>query len=142
MCFLGEEGYLKNSKVALDTATYLKKEISQVDGLFVLGEPPASILAFSSKQYNIFAVADMMEEVGWNIERQQLPHCIHMTVMPQHARSAQQFVRDLQQAVDKVKGDPTLASKGSAAVYGMVAKIPSPQLLNEFLTAMLNKVYA
>jgi glutamate/tyrosine decarboxylase-like PLP-dependent enzyme len=41
----------------METAIYLKEGIKSIPGLVVLGEPQASLIAFTSKELNIFAIA-------------------------------------------------------------------------------------
>jgi len=64
--------------------------------------------AFRSKQANVdtLAVADAMEELGWKLERQQLPPTVHCSVMPHHLGAGDKFLADLRTAVDRVLADP------------------------------------
>jgi hypothetical protein len=54
---------------------------------------------------------------------------------------AETFVTNLQSAVQCVKDDPSLCKKGSAAMYGNAASIPSNSVVEEFLISFLDKVY-
>jgi hypothetical protein len=54
---------------------------------------------------------------------------------------AGQFVEDLKASVAEVKANPQLAKQGSAAMYGLVAKIPSDSIVETFLTTLFSKVY-
>jgi len=40
----------------------------------------------------VLAVADAMETLGWHMERQQKPDSIHLSLMPPHANTADQFL--------------------------------------------------
>jgi hypothetical protein len=64
-----------------------------------------------------------------------------MSLMPQHVRIKEKLIDDLVKSVAKVKETPELSSKGSAAMYGMVATIPSGAVVETFLEAFLSKVY-
>ena len=57
---LGASGYRRETKVAMETAIYIRGKIAEMPELYILGNPHATILAFSSKEMNIFAVADVM----------------------------------------------------------------------------------
>jgi len=139
---IGESGYLKYAKLIMDTTKYLQKEISLIPGLFVLGKPHMSITAFSSKEFNIYAVADVMEtKFGWKIEKQQNPDCIHVTVMPPHARTKEKFIMDLKKSIEDVKMHPK-ENYSSAALYGLIGKIPSTDLVEDFLLTFMDKVYS
>ena len=41
-----------------------------------------------------------------------------------------------------VQADPSLAGKGSAAIYGMAGKLPDTALLDEFVVQFFNEVYS
>jgi sphinganine-1-phosphate aldolase len=142
---LGREGYEMKARQVMETARFLQKAIAAIPELQLCGQPEATILAFraASPQLNIFAVADVMEQdFGWKMERQPHPDSIHMTLMPVHSHTRERLVADLLVAVDKVKRNPELSKSGTAAMYGMVAKIPSNEVLEEFLTAFMRKIYS
>ncbi len=40
------------------------------------------------------------------------------------------------------QGDPSLAKKGVAGVYGMVGMVPDKSVVTEFLTEFFNEVYS
>lgn len=144
MMSLGKDGFCERARVIMETATYLREEIEKVESLDMIGNPQASLISFRSvdPKVNILAVADVLEDHGWHMERQQLPDCIHMTVMPQHAPIREQFIRDLHSAVEKVLHNPELNKSGSAAMYGMLAKIPSDTMVEDFLDAFMDKLYS
>jgi len=144
LVYLGEEGYLEATRSVLETMRYLLDAINGIPDLKILGKPNSSIIAFTAvrSDLNIFAVADYLEkEKGWKIERQQNPDCIHMSIMPRHAAAREKFAVDLVQSIAYVKEHPELSTQGSCAMYGTVAKIPSPELVQQFLVMFLSKLY-
>jgi hypothetical protein len=62
--------------------------------------------------------------------------------MPHHGAIKEKFIQDLKKSIKTVQGNSTLASKGSAAMYGMVAKIPLSSIVEDFMIALLGKVYS
>eukprot|EP01099_Mayorella_cantabrigiensis_P001700 TRINITY_DN1754_c0_g1_i1.p1 TRINITY_DN1754_c0_g1~~TRINITY_DN1754_c0_g1_i1.p1 ORF type:complete len:551 (-),score=135.33 TRINITY_DN1754_c0_g1_i1:124-1608(-) len=141
---LGSEGFLKVQSQVLQTAKYLINSINQIEGLQVIGDPQMTLLSFKSvdeTSFSIHVVADLMEERGWTIERQQLPDSIHLTVMPTHDRIKEKFIGDLKECVKFAKSDKTLKAKGTAALYGLVASIPDKAIVENFLLTFLDKVY-
>merc|ERR1711916_186504 len=109
-----------------------------------MGQPDANIVSVLSTdaKVNILAVTDVMEDdFGWKMERNMGPDSIHMSVMPAHSASVDQYCEDLRAAVHKVKTTPDLNTKGTAAMYGMVANIPSGAIVEDFLLTLMNKVY-
>jgi sphinganine-1-phosphate aldolase len=103
--------------------------------------PILAVRAVDAGRLNILCVADIMETKGWGMERQQQPPCIHMTLMPRHAHKKEQLIADLRESVEYVLKHPELAKQGSAAMYGMVAKIPSGAVVEEFLLEYESQVY-
>jgi len=145
MVSMGEEGYMAYAKEIMDTAEFIMEEIARIPELSILGNPCMTILAFgsTSSNVNIFAVCDVMEEkFNWRLERQQYPDCVHLTLVPAHTKTRVQFIADLKISVEAVKANPELVSSGSAAMYGMMAKIPDNTLLDEFMLALIGKVYS
>ena len=112
MNYLGEEGYLERARVVAQTSAALKAGISAIDGLRLVGDPPASLMAFCSDQYDMGAVGDVMDARGWHLDRQERPPALHMMVTPNHARIVERFLDDLRFAVSS-HGE----SKGKSARY-------------------------
>lgn len=128
----------------MEVALYFQEEINQIPGLYVLGSPVGTLVSFGSKDssLNILAVADVMEQQHkWTMERQTNPSCLHCTVNPAHGKVKEEFVADLRKSVEYVRAHPELANTGSAAMYGMVAKVPAPELVENFLLTYLSKIY-
>jgi len=48
----------------------------------------------------------------------------------------------VQAAVAAVRADPTLTKVGSAAMYGMVAQIPSESMVNTFLKLFMQTMFS
>jgi glutamate/tyrosine decarboxylase-like PLP-dependent enzyme len=103
MNHLGEEGYLSLAKAAMETAQKIKKGIEQIEELYIIGSPCATLLAFASQKLDIYAVGDELSQKGWHIDRQQFPPSLHLTVNFVHVAVAEQFLEDLKDAVHVVK---------------------------------------
>ena len=82
-----------------DTSAALKRGIAATDGLELVGDPPASLMAFTSDVYDIAAIGDVMDERGWHLDRQQRPPSLHLMVTPNHAHIVERFLADLRAAV-------------------------------------------
>jgi len=94
--------------------------------LKVLGEPHGPLLAYGSAtpEVNIFAVGDQMDAKGWQVNRLQFPDGLHAMITASHLPVIDDYLRDLRDAAATVKADPSLAGKGRAATYGMMAHLP------------------
>ena len=140
---MGQEGYLENARIIMETTGCLMDGVNRINGLEVLGDPPMSLFAFHStdKKVNIYAVGDRMEEKGWHIDRQQRPECLHAMVMPLHADVTSRYLTDLAEAVEHVRHHPELAHKGAAAMYGMIANVPLRGMIRKEVVKMMTDMY-
>jgi glutamate/tyrosine decarboxylase-like PLP-dependent enzyme len=99
MHYLGEAGYVRLARVVRDTTRKLREGIEAIPELHVIGDPAMSLLAFGSDSVDIAAVGDVMDDRGWNLDRQEGPAALHMMVSPVHAEVADAFLADLRAAV-------------------------------------------
>ena len=100
---IGMDGYLELAERSMRAAKEIQKGIEKVDGLYVVGKPDMSIIAFASNQMDIYAVGDELNILGWHFDRQQFPASLHLTVSQIHADVYVDFLRDLEIAVAKVR---------------------------------------
>ena len=141
---LGIEGYTELTRGALQSADRLRAGIARIEGLKLLGLPHCTIVTWGSaaRDVDVYAVADQMEERGWHMDRQQWPACVHMTVMAQHGPVVDDYLRDLEASVRFVRAHPELKSKGNAAMYGMMAKVPLRFMVKSAVRGVLEGMYA
>lgn len=141
---MGEQGYLEHARRALEAATALRRGLSRIDGVAICGEPHSTILAWRSADPGLalFAVADQLEARGWYVDRQQHPESIHLTVTSNHLPIVEEYLRDARAAVAYVRQHPELKSEGSAAMYGMMAKVPARFLVKDAVVKALEGMYA
>jgi hypothetical protein len=110
----------------------LQDGIRAIPELEILGEPVMSILAIASDRLNVFEIGDEMARRGWNLDRQQFPSSLHVTVTPAHAHVADQFLADLGRAVDTVK-KPSRARLSNSLQVGLAqvaARLLPPKLMS------------
>ncbi|ELU10802.1 hypothetical protein CAPTEDRAFT_156221 [Capitella teleta] len=140
---MGQDGYMKMAKQLMETTVLLKDAINAIPGLCILGKPQMTSFSIGSNdpEMNILALADVMEETGWKMERQQLPDSLHCSIMPHHTAIADQLIADLTNAAKRVKGNKELAKKGTAAMYGMVGQIPDKSLIDDFIVNFFSEMY-
>ena len=108
---LGAEGYLRLARTVRDTTRTFRAGVDAIDGLEVTGDPNLSVFEFGSSTLDIGGVADVMDDRGWHLDRQQ--GGLHVMVSPGHAAVADQFVADLTAAATDHTG-----SRGREATYG------------------------
>ena len=112
---LGMDGYLAKTTVVRDTSRRFLEGVLAIDGLQVAGKPTLSLFEFSSVDSveTTGAIADVMDDRGWNLDRQQ--GGLHLMISPGHAHVVDQFLVDLAHAVEH-HGE----NRGKAASYGGV----------------------
>jgi glutamate/tyrosine decarboxylase-like PLP-dependent enzyme len=123
MNHLGQEGYLRLAKETMAATDTLSQGIRSIPELHILGEPDASVIAFSSDALDVYMLGDAMEAKGWKLDRQQRPPCLHMMVTPAHGPVAANFLSDLRQCVAFLR-DSKPVPEGAAAMYGMLGSAP------------------
>ena len=137
---MGEEGYLKLYEQLYATTQKFKAGLKSA-GFKVVGNPVGTVLAYESPDVNIYVIADLLEKKGWFVDRQMMPDSIHLTITPAHFKIVDQYLGDLREARDYAKAHPELAGEGMAAMYGMVATIPDPTMVNQFLYQYMDQRY-
>lgn len=123
---LGQEGYLALARETMDAVEALKAGIAEIDTLEVLGckHAPMVCVAATDPDVDIYAVADLLAEKGWKVDRQQNPASFHCSITGNHKPHVPVFLADLAEAAAHVKLHPELKNEGQAPMYGMMAKIP------------------
>ena len=106
---LGMEGYLRLTQLTLDTRRTMVEGIRAIDGLSVLGEPEAQLVAMATAPgyedaLDVFAVGDALLARGWFHDRQQPPDSLHSTVSAGNAPVIEQYLGDLAACVAEVGG--------------------------------------
>ena len=122
----GIDGYRDLAARTQQAFERMRTGIEAMPELRVLGEPLGPLLAYGSAtpDLNIFAVGDQLDAKGWLVNRLQFPDGLHAMITAQHLQVIDDYLRDLREAVATVKADPSLATKGRAATYGMMAHLP------------------
>jgi sphinganine-1-phosphate aldolase len=142
----GVDGYLELHRGLLETSDRMRAGIAAIDGIAVLGDPPAGVFAIgaTSDEVDVYAVADAMEARGWHPDRLLEPPALHVMITPVHAgKVTDRFLADLAASVDEVRGRPELSAQGQAAMYGMVATLPADggEDVEAFLLGLMDGLY-
>lgn len=73
LLFHGLDGYIESTKAIIDTARYIEMRLRKVNGLYIFGTPATSVIAMSSKAFDIFRLSDELCKLGWNLNALQFP---------------------------------------------------------------------
>lgn len=140
MMFHGFEGYIKATDKIIKTTMSIKRELSAVEGLQVLGDPQVSVLAFSSDRFDIYSLNDRLKKLGWHLNALQFPSAFHICVTLMHTDGniSSNFVRDVKNIVADLLIEPRSKVTGSAAIYGMAQTIPDRSVVAEICSKYLD----
>ena len=120
MVQLGREGYLEHARQIFATAEAMKAVVRSHPELRIIGSP-TFCFSFTSDEFDIYHVADLMSGRGWRFNGQQYPNAIHMAVTgPQtHPGVVDTFAADLAVAVEYArKQDAAGEAAFLSAIYG------------------------
>lgn len=117
---LGEDGYLRLAERVRRATRGFRAGIDGIDGIRVTSDPDMSVFEFgpdpdAGAPPVMDAVCDVMDDRGWNLDRQQ--GGLHVMVSPGHDRVVDAFVEDLSAAV-AAGGE----ARGGTHVYGGVVE--------------------
>lgn len=140
---MGEAGFLDHTRRAMEASKKLQAGIAAIPELTVLGAPDATLVAWAArgKAVDVYAVADQLEDRGWSVDRQQKPPSVHCTVTSNHLDVIDDYLRDLREAVAYVVAHPEVGSRGNAAMYGMMAKIPFRGMVRQGVLKVMEAMY-
>jgi len=144
MRHLGESGYMAIAQKLMDGVNKLREGFNAIPGIVVVGKPVMNLISFTTEgnKPDIFVVADQLEDKGWMVERQQLPDCIHLTVLPTNVVVIDQYLADLRDALAYAADHPEATAKGNAAIYGLMARIPFRGMVEKSVKKIMEDMYA
>eukprot|EP00112_Aurelia_sp_Birch-Aquarium-sp1_P009240 Seg2040.7 transcript_id=Seg2040.7/GoldUCD/mRNA.D3Y31 product="Sphingosine-1-phosphate lyase 1" protein_id=Seg2040.7/GoldUCD/D3Y31 len=140
----GEQGYVECTRKIVKTRQYIERELRKIKGLIIYGSPQVSIVAFSSDQFDIFRLSTALVEKGWNLNPLQFPAGMHLccTMQTTGAGVADRFISDIKHEVAELMKNPTGATTGVGALYGMAQSIPDRSLVTELARGYLDAYYS
>ncbi|KAG6811604.1 hypothetical protein H0H92_006667 [Tricholoma furcatifolium] len=144
MQYMGDEGYLESCRSIVTSARTIAKAITEsISELYVLGSPPASVVAFASKhpKVNVMEVGDAMAERGWHLNALADPPAVHIACTRLTVSMVDTFIADLKDSVREAKIAPS--GKGTmVALYGLgKSSAVGPSMVGQLATAFLDALY-
>ena len=143
MQHMGQDGYMEMARQTMEVTRRYLDGLARVPGVKVLGQPQMSLVAIASDDpaVDIYVVGDQLEERGWEVDRQQYPACLHVTLTSNHGPVLDQYLADLADSVEHVRAHPELSSQGKAAMYGMMAKVPLRSMVRMSVRKIMEGMY-
>jgi len=120
--------------------------------LEIVGKPLVSVVAFTSRNLNIYDIADGMSGKGWHLNALQDPPAIHVAVTMPIVKVWERLVADLEAVVEEErekervrmvegKGTRGKAVGDSAALYGVAGSLPNKSVVVDLATGFLDLLY-
>ncbi|MFK7732550.1 MAG: aminotransferase class V-fold PLP-dependent enzyme [Pseudomonadales bacterium] len=141
--YFGKQGYRELARETWEAESRRKEGREAVEDGEGRGKTQGPLLAYraTSASLNILAVGDQMDAMGWQVNRNQYPSGLHAMVTAQHLKVVDDYLVDLNKAVEIVRANPTLGEQGSAATYGMIAHVPLRGMVRKKVLDMYSEQY-
>lgn len=141
---MGEAGFLARARDAWAASEQLRAGIRAISGLRLLGLPHCTVVTWAAEDpsLSVYAIADVLQGLGWSVDRQQDPPSVHLTVNATNLPIIPKYLEDLRAAVERVRAEPERAARGEAAVYGLLSAVPVEAVTNRAVRDVMSKMYA
>ena len=124
---LGDAGFMSCTQAIARAVAQLKRGIAGIDGLELLGDPVAMVVAFNSPDFNVYRLASALAAEGYSFSQCQHPRCVHICVTLRHVGHIDAIlvaIRRLtatQLAKARAAGAKTKSDDQGAAIYGLAS---------------------
>lgn len=141
MNFIGRDGYESLVAEKMDATARIADHVADRGDLAIVSDPDMCLLAIESTSpaFSAWTVQRELSDRDWEIERQQRPESMHLSVMAQHAPVVEEFLADLDEAVETARDDDT--PEATAPLYGLSGTLDEADDVTEALVDMLNEVF-
>ncbi|KAL2143439.1 hypothetical protein VTI28DRAFT_10426 [Corynascus sepedonium] len=157
---VGEAGYLDSCKQIVGATKQLLSHIRTSPALSaeleILGDPLVSVLAFRTRNLNVYDIADAMSARGWHLNALQNPPAIHVALTLPIVKVWERLAADLEAVVEAerekervriVEGKKTRgghqgqAAGDAAALYGVAGSLPNKSVVVDLAKGFLDLLY-
>ena len=142
MMTIGEEGYLEAARKVMEVSKTIQQGIKQIPELFIVGRPDMTVIAFGSDKLDIFKVNEVLSTQGWHLNALQRPNSVHICLTLQHTLVAEDFLKDLKEAVTTVQENPSSFEDGMAPIYGAAGKMPDRRMVRDLLIEYMDNMFS
>jgi glutamate/tyrosine decarboxylase-like PLP-dependent enzyme len=112
----GEAGYLARTREVRDATRQLIMGLTAIDGLQLVTEPDAAIFQFRSDDVDVHAVADLLEQRKWWLNRTR--EGLHLMVSPYHLQIVDELLAEIGMAVEVVRREGITSQDKQASYSG------------------------
>ncbi|XP_018354616.1 PREDICTED: sphingosine-1-phosphate lyase isoform X1 [Trachymyrmex septentrionalis] len=143
LLYYGFDEYVESTKKIIETTRYIERKLREMDGIFIFGTPATSVIAIGSNDFHIYRLSETLNSKGWSLNPLQFPCGIHICVTHVHTEPgvADQFLEDVNSALEIIMQDRNVPVKGKLAMYGMSQNIPDRSVVSEITKSFLDSMY-
>ncbi|KAF7315761.1 Sphinganine-1-phosphate aldolase [Mycena indigotica] len=144
MQYMGSDGYLESCRSIVTCArTIADRIVSSIPELYILGSPPASLIAFGSKhpKVDVLEVGDKMSQRGWHLNALSNPPAVHIACTRLTVGKEEEFIADLKDSIREAKLQPS--GQGTMVrVYGLgKSSAVGPAMVTQLASAYVDAMY-
>ena len=136
MLHIGDEGYCKTAEHMYKLHKRLKDEIKGMGGVKLLVDSDLCIVPIASDEFDVYAIATLMDRHGWNTFTACRPKCLYICIGERHDELLDLWLDDLKLSIDELRADPNIKVEGDSAVYGAASVLPSELLETMMMSYM------
>ncbi|KAI5689814.1 Pyridoxaldependent decarboxylase conserved domain [Leishmania braziliensis] len=152
MVHMGEKGYVECChKIVLARET-MTTELRKLPYIRIIGEPTASVFAFTSSEIDIFLLGEALKLRGWVLNKLQFPCGLQfsVTLLQTPPAVTARFLRDVKEigatlfAENKkliAAGKKPIVGESSSTLYGTAQRIPDGTIVKDVLREFLSTYY-
>ncbi len=130
--YFGKDGYLQKFNLVHELSCRFLERIEATEGVHsITKEVESSILAIASDDVDIFRVADRLQDKGWTFDRNTTPPSIHLSIMPVHSISIDQFFTDLKDSIELAQKEDSSGKKILGAITNAAIKLTPKSLIQK-----------
>ncbi|SPO03410.1 probable sphingosine-1-phosphate lyase [Cephalotrichum gorgonifer] len=153
---VGENGYIDACVKIVGTAKKITDKIRETPSLEseleIIGRPLVSVVAFTSRNLDIYDIYDALTAKGWHLNALQDPPAIHVAVTMPIVKIWERLMADLEAVVEaerekerariaEGKGAKGKSVGDSAALYGVAGSLPNKSVVVDLATGFLDLLY-
>ncbi|XP_073943316.1 sphingosine-1-phosphate lyase [Choristoneura fumiferana] len=143
MVFVGRSRYVTMADEILTVTKYIEAELRKIPGIFIFGKPATTVVAWGSRQFDIFKMAELLHKKGWSLNALQFPSGIHICVTHAHTQAgvAERFVADVREVADTCLRTNSGPVQGKMAIYGVAQEISDRSLVSDITKYFIDSMY-
>jgi sphinganine-1-phosphate aldolase len=135
MLYHGYDKYIKNAIAIKEMNDYVYQATKDISGIKIIGKPNINIIAYRSDGIDIYRIASILKNKGWNLSILQNPPSFHLCITKLHLDNdlGKQFVTDLKESIKKYLKSSNVKLEGTVAIYGMATSVNSHSIINSLV---------